>query len=43
MIEGYGIERNCDIGSMKLIDIAPTLAAVMGFGMPQAEGRNRLK
>ena len=43
MIEGYGIERNCDIGSMKLIDIAPTLASVMGFEMPQAEGRNRLK
>ena len=43
MIEGYGIERKCDIGSMKLIDIAPTLAAVMGFEMPQAEGRNRLK
>jgi hypothetical protein len=26
-----------------MIDIAPTLASVMGFDMPQAEGRNRLK
>ena len=43
MIEGCGIERKCDIGSMNLIDIAPTLASVMGFDMPQAEGRNRLK
>lgn len=43
LIEGRGIRRGYDIGAMNLIDIAPTLAAVMGFEMPQAEGINRLR
>ncbi len=42
LITGRGIERGKDIGALNLIDIAPTLAAIMGFEMPQAEGENRL-
>lgn len=42
MVEGEGIKAGADLGSMNLIDIAPTLAAVMGFELPQAEGRRRM-
>lgn len=42
MVEGEGIKAGTDLGSMNLIDIAPTLAAVMGFELPQAEGRRRM-
>lgn len=42
MLEGEGIRAGEDLGSMELIDIAPTLAAIMGFEMPQAEGRRRI-
>lgn len=38
MLEGEGIEAGTDLGAMHLIDIAPTLASVMGFALPQAEG-----
>lgn len=38
MLEGKGITAGQDLGSMSLIDVAPTLAAVMGFDLPQAEG-----
>jgi len=41
-IEGINIPKNKDISELELIDIAPTLAHIMGFSMPTAEGRNIL-
>lgn len=38
MLEGEGIPAGGDLGSMNLIDIAPTLAACMGFELAGAEG-----
>lgn len=43
MLEGEGIGKGQDLGAMRLIDIAPTLAAVMGFELPQAQGTSVLK
>jgi predicted AlkP superfamily pyrophosphatase or phosphodiesterase len=42
MIEGVDIEKRRDIGEMKLIDIAPTLANCMGFVLEDADGENVL-
>ena len=42
MLTGEGIEAGADLGAMDLIDIAPTLGAIMGFEMPQAEGVSRI-
>lgn len=42
MVEGEGIRAGENLGAMNLIDIAPTLAAVMGFELPQAEGKRRM-
>lgn len=42
MLEGRGIAPG-DLGDMELIDIAPTLAGIMGISLPDAEGVNRLK
>ncbi|MGG7079281.1 alkaline phosphatase family protein [Clostridium sardiniense] len=42
LIEGKGIKSKQDIGEMNLIDIAPTLANIMGFVLSQAEGKNIL-
>jgi len=39
-ISGNGIPHGRDIGSAHLVDIAPTLAKIMGFQMPSAEGRD---
>lgn len=39
MLEGEGIEAGKNLGSMNLIDIAPTLAFCMGFELPEAEGK----
>ena len=41
-IEGVNIAKNKDIGELHLIDIAPTLAHIMGIDMPTAEGKNVL-
>ena len=41
MLRGEGIEEK-NIKGMRLIDVAPTLAAVMGFELPDAEGRSVL-
>lgn len=38
LLWGEGIKAGGDLGTMNLIDIAPTLADVMGFTLPQAEG-----
>lgn len=43
MLEGEGIKAGEDLGSMNLIDIAPTLASCMGFELLQAEGKCILK
>ena len=41
-LEGANIPKNNDISGMELVDIAPTLAGIMGFSMPEAEGRDIL-
>lgn len=35
---GPGIKKNYDIGEMDMVDVAPTLAAMLGFEMPGADG-----
>ena len=42
MLSGEGIEKGY-IDNVKLIDVAPTLAALMNFELPDAEGRNLLR
>ena len=42
-IEGKNIEENKDIEELRLVDVAPTLANIMGFEIPTAEGMNILK
>ena len=41
-MEGINIEKNKDVGELRLIDVAPTLANIMGFEIPTAEGKNIL-
>lgn len=41
-VYGPNIQTNTDIGPIKLIDVAPTLAEIMGFTLPDAQGRNVL-
>lgn len=41
-IEGINIEKNRDIEELRLVDIAPTLAKIMGFEIPTCEGKNIL-
>lgn len=41
-IEGINIEKNRDIEELRLVDIAPTLAKIMGFEIPTCEGENIL-
>lgn len=42
MLWGKGVCPGSDPGEFELIDIAPTLAAMMGVSLPDAEGVNRL-
>ncbi len=35
---GPGIRKNFDIGEMDMVDVAPTLAAILGLDMPDADG-----
>lgn len=42
LITGEGIECGRSLQSLRLIDIAPTLAHIMGFDLPDAEGANIL-
>ena len=42
MLWGRGIVPGQDLGECELIDVAPTLAAVMGVSLPDAEGVDRL-
>lgn len=41
LIAGRGIEKGT-VHNVRLIDVAPTLAALMGFVLPDAEGRDLL-
>lgn len=41
MLYGQGIDKG-HIENVRLIDVAPTLAHIMGFELPDAEGRNLL-
>ena len=41
-IEGINIEKNKDVEELRLVDVAPTLANIMGFEIPTAEGKNIL-
>lgn len=42
MLAGEGIEKG-SLPEARLIDVAPTLAGLMGFSLPDAEGRDLLK
>ena len=42
MLWGKGIASGQDLGECELVDVAPTLAAVMGVSLPDAEGVDRL-
>lgn len=42
MLTGEGIEKG-NIDNVRLIDVAPTLAGLMGFVLPDAEGNDLLK
>lgn len=42
MLHGKGIQK-ANIENVRLIDVAPTLAGIMGFELPDAEGRNILE
>ena len=39
LIAGQGVPAGRDLGSIDMRDIAPTLAALMGASLPQAQGR----
>lgn len=41
-IEGINIDKNKDVEELRLVDVAPTLANIMGFEIPTAEGKNIL-
>lgn len=36
---GYGIRPGARVGTIRNVDVAPTVAAVLGVGLPGAEGR----
>jgi len=42
MISGAGIKKG-NVENVRLIDVAPTLAAIMGASLPDAQGRNLLE
>ncbi|MFA6231524.1 MAG: ectonucleotide pyrophosphatase/phosphodiesterase [Rhodanobacter sp.] len=43
LIEGKGVPAGNDLGSIDMRDIAPTLAALLGVPLPQAQGKALLK
>lgn len=43
LLTGEGIAAGRDLGAVELIDVAPTLADIMGFELPKAEGISRIK
>jgi predicted AlkP superfamily pyrophosphatase or phosphodiesterase len=43
LIEGKGVPTARDIGSIDMRDIAPTLAALLGVQLPQAQGKALLE
>ena len=42
MLSGEGIGKG-ELPNARLIDVAPTLAGLMGFSLPDAEGKDLLK
>lgn len=40
LIQGPNIKQNHDLGEGKLLDLAPSLAKIMGFEIPGAEGKS---
>ena len=42
MLAGVGVPAGQDLGSIDMRDIAPTLAAVLGVSLPQAQGHDVL-
>jgi hypothetical protein len=43
LIEGKGVPAARDLGSIDMRDIAPTLAALLGVQLPQAQGKALLE
>lgn len=43
LLTGEGIKAGTNLGAVNLIDVAPTLADIMGFELPGAEGVSRIK
>jgi len=39
---GQAVHRKGNLGRIDMRDVAPTLAALLGVALPQAEGKNRL-
>ena len=39
MIRGPGVHRNRDLGLVRLVDVAPTVAHVLGVDLGKVEGR----
>jgi predicted AlkP superfamily pyrophosphatase or phosphodiesterase len=39
LVVGPGVAKGRDLGVVSMLDIAPTLAALMGLSMPEAEGK----
>ena len=42
-ITGPGVPAGKNLGRIDMRDIAPTIAALMGVGLPQGEGRDLIK
>lgn len=38
VISGYGVEPGQDLGKVKSVDVAPTIARLLGLAIPDAEG-----
>ena len=43
LVEGKGVPAGRDLGSIDMRDVAPTLAALLGVPLPQAQGKALLK
>ena len=43
LIAGKGVPAGKNLGSIDMRDIAPTLAALLGVQLPQAQGKPLLK
>ena len=39
LVSGAGINRNLEIGDIDMVDIAPTMARVLGFSLGECDGK----